>query len=136
MCVCARVYVCRHRLMCAAGDLAVAGETRLCSEVSSGDVPQPVVYTDDCRKLSHTANCILMLFKRAVIIKTRHGFAFLSLLLSHWLFFCEGDKSCAALSMTSLKGLLRTGSGFNQLMTLWESSYRSPVSKPSAKQGR
>lgn len=122
--------------MCTVGGLAVAGETGVCSEVSSGDVTQPVVYTGECRKLSQAANCILMLFKRTVIIKPSHGSAFLSCFLSPLLFFTRAISLALALSVTSLKGLLRTGSTFNQLMTLWESSYRSPVRKPSAKQGR
>lgn len=48
------------RLMCTVGGLAVTGESGVCSEVSSGDVTQPVD-TDECRKLSRAANCILML---------------------------------------------------------------------------
>lgn len=70
------VCVCRDRLMRAVGSLAVAGVSGVCSEDSSGDVTQPVVYTDECSKLSHAANCILMLLNRALIIKTSHGSAF------------------------------------------------------------
>lgn len=83
------VCVCTYRdlLMCTVGGLAEAGETGVCSEVSSSDVTQPVVSTDECRKLSHAANCILMIFNWAGIIKTRHGSAFLPRFLSHWLFF-------------------------------------------------